>query len=72
MVLTYLSIEHQSVNPKAYPHLDHVPCSHSLLTGCGSAVVAYAVLRWGFGLDLAAVPALDFVLELALSIGCWW
>jgi hypothetical protein len=110
-VLTYLGIEHQSVDPNSYLHLDYLPYSHSLLTGSGSAMVAYAVLRWGFdrphlalavalamashivydliqhepdiqlapgldqprfGLDLAGLPAIDFLIELALSIGCWW
>ena len=24
------------------------------------------------GLDMASVPALDFAVELILSVGCWW
>jgi hypothetical protein len=55
VVLTYLGVEHQSVDPNGYPPLDCVP-----------------YLQPRFGLDLAAVPTLDFVVELALSIGCWW
>ncbi len=111
VVLTYLGVEHQSVDPNGYLHLDYLPYSHSLLTGLGSAIVAYAIIRWGFGhprlalavalamasyivyeliqhepdiqlapgidrprfgLELAAIPALDFVVELILSIACWW
>ena len=111
MLLTYLGIERQTVDPNGYLHLDYLPYSHSLLSGVGTAVVAYAVICWGFGhprlalavglaivshiaydviqhepdiqiapglgqprlgLDLAAIPALDFVVELALSVACWW
>jgi hypothetical protein len=111
VVLTYLGVEHQYVDPNGHLHLDYLPYSHSLLAGFGSAVVAYAILRWGFGrprvalavalamashivydliqhepdiqlapgldqprfgLDLAGVPALDFLVEVVLSIGCWW
>jgi hypothetical protein len=111
VVLTYLGIEHQSVDANGYLHLDYLPYSHSLLTGFGSAVLAYVIIRWGFGrprlalavalamgshivydviqhepdiqlapgldqprvgLDLAAVSALDFAVELILSLGCWW
>ena len=109
VVLTYRGIEHQSVDANGYLHLHYLPYSHSLLTGFGSAAVAYAVIGWGFGhsrlalavalamashivydpiqhepdiqlapgvdqprlgLDLAGVPALDFLVELGLSIGC--
>jgi hypothetical protein len=43
VVLTYLGVEHQSVDPNGYLHLDYLPYSHSPLTGFGSAVVAYVI-----------------------------
>lgn len=34
--------------------------------------IAPGVDRPRFGLDLAGVPALDFLVELARSTACWW
>lgn len=111
VVLSYLGIEYQTVDSKGMLHLDFLPYSHSLLTGFGSAVVVYAIIRWGFrrptvalavgiamashivydliqhepniqiawflgqprfGLNVGSVPLLDFVIETALVLGCWW
>ena len=111
IVLSYLGIEYQTVDSKGVLHLDFLPYSHSLLTGFGSAILSYAIIRWGFhrpkvalavgiamathivydliqhepniqiawflgqprfGLNVGSVPLLDFVIETALVIACWW
>src|SRR5215469_6519300 len=46
ILLSYLGIEYQSVDASGTLHLDYLPYSHSILTGVGSASIAYAVIRW--------------------------
>ena len=111
MVLSYLGIEYQTVDAHGVLHLDFLPYSHSLLTGFGTAILAYIIIRWGFnkpvvalavalamashivydlvqhepniqiawfvsqprlGLNVGSAPLLDFVIETALAVACWW
>lgn len=48
VVFSYLGIEYQRVDAQGVLHLDYLPYSHSLLTGFGTAVLAYVIIRWGF------------------------
>lgn len=104
-------IEYQTIDAHGVLHLDYLPYSHSLLTGFGTANLAYIIIRWGFntpvaalavalamashivydlmqhepdiqiawfvsqprlGLNIGPAPLLDFVIETALTIACWW
>ena len=47
MLLSSLGIERQAVDERGRLHLHSLPYSHSLLTGLGSAVLAYAVVGRG-------------------------
>lgn len=48
IVLSYLGIEYQRVDSRGILHLDYLPYSHSLLTGFGTAILAYVIIRWVF------------------------
>jgi hypothetical protein len=111
VLLSYVGVEHSTVDASGHLHLDYLPYSHSLLTGSGSAALANAIIRWGagrpplalaiaramashiiydviqhepdiqlapgldqprLGMNLAAAPALDFAVELVVSVTCWW
>jgi hypothetical protein len=61
MLLSYLGIEYQSVDARGVLHLDYLPFSHSLLTGIGLPILAYAVIRWGF-----RRPTLALAVSLAM------
>ena len=111
IVLSYLGIEYQRVDSRGILHLDYLPYSHSLLTGFGTAILAFGIIRWVFkrptlalaigiamvshiiydiiqhepdiqiaplinqpriGLHLSAIPLVDFLVETALGLICWW
>jgi hypothetical protein len=46
--LSYAGIERPTVDEHGNLHLDHLPWSHSLLTGLGVGAVLWGLLRWGF------------------------
>jgi hypothetical protein len=55
IVLSYLGIEYQRVDSQGVLHLDFLPYSHSLLTGLGTALVAYVLIRWAFKKPVVAL-----------------
>jgi hypothetical protein len=62
ILLSYLGIEYQRVDARGVLHLDYLPFSHSLLTGLGAPILAYAVIRWGF-----KRPTLALAVGLAMA-----
>ena len=60
--LSYLGAEHPTVDGRGTLHLDHLPWSHSLLTGLGGGLVLWAALRF-----LARRPEIATVLGIVFA-----